>query len=132
MILVFPLLLVITSCAGEGTPVIAIEVTPLCVGADELMNPQQFNATIFVDGVKQSPDPDNSAVTWSVLGGDVNGTISNSNGSEGQYIPPDTVPPPASEVTIIATSNEDSQKQGQATVVLTGPCPDVPPPSIEF
>ncbi|HEX5034162.1 MAG TPA: hypothetical protein VFW62_06750, partial [bacterium] len=65
---------------------------------------------------------------WSVLGGDVNGVVT----ADGLYTAPNTVPPPAAQVTIIATSNEDNQKEGQATAVLTGECPVVPPPTLEF
>ena len=107
-------------CASSEA-LIAIEVNPLCV----VLQPgesRQFDATIFVDSVDQGVN--NSAVTWSVLGGDVNGVVSQS----GFYSSPDTVPPPAAQVNIIATSNDDVQKQGQATVILMStPSPDPNP-----
>jgi len=114
-----------SSCTGSNVSLIAVQVSPLCV----TLSPggtQQFNANIFVDDVDQGVD--NAAVTWSVLGGDVNGVVS----SAGLYTAPDTAPPPAAQVVVIATSNEDVQKQGRATVVLTGSCPDVPPPTQAF
>lgn len=121
ILLALPLLAVWKfGCASSNT-LIAIEVNPLCV----VLQPgesQQFDATIFADSVDQGVD--NAAVTWSVLGGDVNGVV-NQNGF---YVSPDTVPPPASQVNIIATSNEDPQKQGQATVILMStPSPDPNP-----
>ena len=106
------------SCGSANVARIGIVLSPICaevaVGAT-----QQFNATIFVDGVKQAPDPDNTAVTWSVDGGNVNGTID----AAGLYQAPNAVPPPADEVMVVATSKEDTQKEGQALVVLSGNCP---------
>lgn len=119
------------ACAGEGVPLVAVEVSPLCAPVAP-GGSQQFNATIFINSEVQAPDPDNAAVVWSVEGGDVNGTISNEAGSEGFYLAPDTVPPPAEGVTIIATSKEDNQKAGQGTAFLSGPCPEAPPFSIKF
>lgn len=98
-------------CAGEGNALIAIEVNPLCVVLQPGQS-QQFDATIFSDGVEQGID--NAAVTWSVLGGDVNGVVNDS----GFYTSPDTIPPPAPQVNIIATSKADTQKSGEATVIL--------------
>jgi len=114
----------IGACGNSNIPKIGIQVAPLCIEVAP-GGTQQFNATIFVDQVSQGVD--NSVVTWSVLGGDVNGTISNATGTQGLYTAPNTNPPPAVQVTIIATSNEDNQKQGQATAQLSGTCPAVPP-----
>jgi hypothetical protein len=105
----------IYSCAGSPTPLIAVLLAPQCVDNFSPGQTQQFNACIFVDNVRQ-PGFENSSVTWSVLGGDVNGTIT----QDGFYTAPNTNPPPSATVTIIATSNEDNQKQGQAMVVFTG------------
>lgn len=124
--ILFPGLLVVGGCAGTAIPRIGVTVNPLCVALSP-GGSAQFNATIFIDEVVQAPNPDNAGVTWSVLGGDVNGSISNAAGTEGFYVAPNTQPPPADEVGIIATSKEDDQKQGQATVILNGPCPTVPP-----
>lgn len=113
MLWMLPLTMVV-SCA-DGVPLIAVQVAPLCVDDFQPGQQQQFNACIFVDGVRQ-PGFENDAVTWSVLGGDVNGVITQA----GLYTAPNTQPPPAAEITIIATSIEDDQKQGQATVVFVG------------
>ncbi|HKY64495.1 MAG TPA: hypothetical protein VJR29_13895 [bacterium] len=113
------------ACGGSDIPKIAVQVEPLCAPVPPGAS-QQFNARIFVDSVDQGIN--NAAVTWSVLGGDVNGVVT----ADGLYTAPNTVPPPAAQVTIIATSNEDVQKEGQATAVLTGECPVVPPPTLEF
>ncbi len=112
-------------CSGSDIPLIAVQVAPLCVEVPS-GGSQQFDAQIFVDSVDQGID--NAAVTWSVFGGDVNGTITGT----GLYTAPDTVPPPATQVTVIATSIEDTQKAGQATAVLSGTCPVVPPPTVQF
>lgn len=104
-----------SSCAGGPLPLIAVELNPLCVQDFQPGQQQQFSACIFIDNVKQ-PGFENSSVTWSVLGGDVNGTIT----QDGLYTAPNTNPPPAAQVTIIATSIEDNQKQGQATVIFVG------------
>ncbi len=103
------------SCAGDDVPLIAVELNPLCVQDYSPGQQQQFNACIFINGVKQ-PGFENSSVTWSILDGDVNGSITQG----GLYTAPNTTPPPAPQITIIATSKEDSQKQGQATVIFTG------------
>ncbi|MFO1464125.1 MAG: hypothetical protein U1F66_10150 [bacterium] len=115
------------ACSTSNIPRIGIQIEPLCAAVASGAT-QQFNARIFVDEVDQGID--NSAVTWSVFGGDVNGTIT----ATGLYTAPNTVPPPAVEVTILATSNETNQenRQGQATAVLSGSCPAVPPPTQSF
>jgi len=119
------------SCGSSNATKIAVQVSPLCVALAP-GGTQQFQANIFVDDVDQGVN--NAAVDWTVLGGDVNGIISNDSGSQGLYTAPNTNPPPAAQVTIIATSTEKNQgnKQGQATVVLSGACPVVPPPTETF
>ncbi len=108
----------ISSCA-DTIPLIAVQIEPLCV---ELApgGTQQFNARLFIDSVDQGFQ--NSEVTWSVVGGDVNGVVSNDPGTEGFYQAPNTVPPPAAQVQIVAASKEDDQKSGLGTVVFTGQC----------
>ena len=132
---VFPALFLMGACAGTPFPLVAVEVNPLCASV-ALGGTQQFNATIFVNDVIQAPNPDNSAVIWSILGGGVNGTISNNAGSEGLYQAPATQPPDIEFVTVMAlfkTANpEDEQKQGQASVFLDQPCPTVPPITMSF
>jgi hypothetical protein len=105
----------IFSCAGTPIPLIAILLAPQCVDNFNPGQTQQFNACVFIDNVRQ-PGFENGAVTWSVLGGDVNGTIT----QDGFYTAPNTNPPPAADVTIIAVSKEDEQKQGQAMVIFAG------------
>src|SRR4029077_7865975 len=58
----------------------------------------------------------NAAVTWSVVGGASNGTISTS----GLYTAPATVPNPP-QGTVTATAQADSTKSASATVTVTGP-----------
>ena len=118
-------------CSASNFPLIAVQVDPVCVGDVAFGEQVQFNATIFIDGVEQAPNPDNAAVTWSVLGGGLNGTISNAAGSQGLYTAPDATPPDVEFVTVIATSNEDSQKQDQSSIFINQPCPEVPPFSQE-
>ncbi len=130
-LLSFFLLLGVGACSPADVPLIAIQVNPLCVGNVDFGEQVQFSATIYVDGVEQAPNPDNSAVTWTVLGGGLNGTVSNDVGTEGLYTAPDATPPDVEYVTVIATSNEDTQKQDQASVFINAPCPDVPPFSEE-
>ena len=113
------------ACSGSNLAKIGVVVDPLCAAVTP-GGTQQFNARIFVDDVDQGID--NSAVNWTVLGGDVNGIVD----ANGLYTAPDTNPPPAVEVTVIATSKEDDQKEGQATAVLSGACPVVPPPTQSF
>ena len=87
----FTISLTAVSCANSNIPKIAIQVEPLCV-AFAPGGTQQFNARIFVDDIDQGID--NNAVVWSVLGGDVNGVVSNDPGTAGFYSSPNTNPPP--------------------------------------
>lgn len=112
-------------CSGSDFAKVGIQVAPLCIEVPSGAS-QPFEATIFVNDVSQGVD--NAAVNWSVFGGDVNGVID----ANGVYTAPNTVPPPAVEVVIMATSKEDDQKEGQATAVLSGTCPVVPPVTQSF
>src|SRR5438045_3826125 len=79
------------ACAGSPVPRIGITLSPLCV----VLPPggtQQFDATVFIDEVSQGVE--NNAVSWSVLGGNVNGAVTNS----GFFTAPNTIPPPAPQV----------------------------------
>ena len=66
----------------------------------------QFTATVT--------GTSNTAVTWAVMGGASNGTIS----ATGLYTAPATVPNPAM-VTVMATSQANTSKSGSATVTVT-------------
>jgi len=67
----------------------------------------------FVATVDNATDP---TVTWAVIGGNPNGSISNT----GLYTAPNQVPNPA-QVTVRATSNEDPTKYDEAVVTVTTP-----------
>src|SRR5713101_7888582 len=102
------LLFILGGCGGSGSappPVqifVSISPTSAAVSAG---NNQQFNAS-----VTGTPNAD---VTWSVVGGTSNGTIS----TTGLYFAPTTVPTPA-QVTVTATSQADSSKSASATVII--------------
>ena len=107
------------SCGGTQVDLIAVQVTPLCVSLS-LGASQQFEATVFVNNVSQSDS--NTLVTWSVPS-NAYGTISNVEGSEGSYTAPNELPPDGNSIIITATSKSDSQKIGQATVLIEEACP---------
>lgn len=73
---------------------------------------QQFSATVSGSS--------NQAVTWSVVGGSANGTITTS----GFYTAPATVPNPA-QVTVVATSQADTTQSGAATVTVIAAIPSI-------
>ena len=89
----------------------SVQVVPQTVTL-QVNGVQQFNAT--VNGSS------NQAVTWSVVGGSANGTIT----SSGFYTAPATVPNPA-QVTVMATSQADTTQLGTATVTVVPPIPSV-------
>jgi hypothetical protein len=103
------MLLLFTGCSGGGgmktpTPVtvmVAPKVATVVVGQS-----QPFTAT--VSGTT------NMAVTWSVVGGAPNGSIT----AAGAYTAPASVPNPAT-VTVTATSQADATKSDSATVTVT-------------
>jgi hypothetical protein len=100
----------LAGCGGGGTPPpqeVSVNVTP---GTAQVQTGQtkQFTATVLGSS--------NTAVTWSVVGGDANGTIS----TAGLYTAPATVPSPAT-VTVKAVSQADTTRSGTATVTVTGP-----------
>ncbi len=96
----------LAGCAStsHNTPV-AVAVSPTAASV-VVTKTQQFTATVT--------GTSNTAVTWSVVGGAANGTISNA----GLYTAPATVPNPP-QVTVTATSQKDSTKTGSATVTVT-------------
>jgi hypothetical protein len=102
------LLLILGGCGGSGssTPPVQISVsispTSATVSAGST---QQFTA--HVTGTS------NAAVTWRVVGGATNGTIS----STGLYLAPTTIPTPA-QVAVTATSQADSSKSASASVTI--------------
>jgi len=91
--------------SGTAGKVISVSISPsgvnLVVGTT-----LQFTATVT--------DTFNQAVTWSVVGGSANGTIS----TAGLYTAPASVPSP-SQVTIMAVSQKDPTKSGSASVTVT-------------
>jgi hypothetical protein len=99
----------VVGCAGAAskTSPITISVAPTAASV-AVGNTQQFAATVT--------GTSNTAVTWTVLGGAANGTIS----STGLYTAPATVPNPP-QVTVNATGQADSTKSASATVTVTGP-----------
>ncbi|MGB9490739.1 MAG: hypothetical protein WCA92_09750 [Terriglobales bacterium] len=93
------------SGGGGGTTVTlspSIAIVPLAAQ-------QQFSATV-INGSSQG-------VTWTVNGGNANGSI---GVSSGLYTAPGIMPA-SSGVTVTATSQSDPSASGTATVTLTGP-----------
>jgi hypothetical protein len=97
---------IVAGCkSGTAGKVVSVSVSP--TGVDIVVGTtQQMTATIT--------DTFNTAVTWTVVGGSANGTIS----STGLYTAPATVPAPA-QVTITAISQKDTSKSGSATLTIT-------------
>jgi hypothetical protein len=86
------------------TAPVAVSITPTTANV-EAGATEQFTANVT--------GTDNANVTWSVVGGDANGTISGT----GLYTAPATVPNPAT-VTIKAVSQADTTKSATATVTV--------------
>src|SRR4029077_881953 len=99
----------LAGCAGTSSKTTAITISVAPTAASVAVgNTQQFAATVM--------GTSNTAVTWSVVGGASNGTISTS----GLYTAPATVPNPP-QVTLTTTAQADSTKSASATVTVTGP-----------
>jgi hypothetical protein len=102
------LLFTLGGCGGSGNSTLQ---GPISVGISPPSatitagNNQQFTAS-----VTGTP---NTSVTWSVVGGSSNGTIS----ATGLYFAPTTVPTPA-QVSVTATSQADPSKSASATVTI--------------
>jgi hypothetical protein len=95
-----------TGCkSGTAGKVISVQVSPTDVNV-VISTTLQFSATVT--------DTNNRVVTWSVVGGSANGTIS----TTGLYTAPATVPSPPL-VTIMAVSAKDRTKSGSAQVTIT-------------
>jgi hypothetical protein len=93
-------------CGGSShTTAISVSVMPTTATV-AVGKTQQFAATVT--------GSTNTAVTWSVVGGVSNGTIS----TTGLYTAPATVPNPP-QVTVTATAQADSRKSANATVTVT-------------
>ena len=91
--------------SGTAGKVISVSISP--TGVDVVIGKTaQFTATVI--------DTTNQAVTWNVVGGSGEGTIS----ATGLYTAPATVPTPA-QVTVTATSQKDPTKSATATVTVT-------------
>jgi hypothetical protein len=105
-LLTLSFLLVFAGCkTGTAGKVVTVTVDPTGINI-VTSTTQQFNATVR--------DTFNTAVAWSVAGGDANGTIS----TAGLYTAPKNVPNPP-QVVIIATSQKDTSKTGTATITIT-------------
>jgi hypothetical protein len=95
-----------TGCkSGTAGKVISVQVSPTSVNV-VISTTLQFQAVVT--------DTNNQGVTWSVVGGSANGTIS----TAGLYTAPATVPSPAL-VTIMAVAAKDKTKSGSAQVTIT-------------
>ena len=98
----------LAGCAGTSSKTTAITISVAPTAASVAVgNTQQFAATVM--------GTSNTAVTWSVVGGASNGTISTS----GLYTAPATVPNPP-QVTLTATAQADSTKSAPVAVTVTG------------
>lgn len=100
----------VVSCGGgnSGTvsPVISVRVS---TSATSVVAGQQAQFTATVTGTT------NTSVTWLVVGGAANGTIS----ASGLYTAPAVVPNPAL-VTVTATLQADPTKSGSGSITVTG------------
>jgi hypothetical protein len=106
LVCILCLLSFVTGCkSGTAGKVISVSISPndvkLVVGTT-----LQFTATVT--------DTFNQAVTWSLVGGNANGTIS----ATGLFTAPASVPSPP-QVTIMAVSQKDPTKSASATVTIT-------------
>ncbi len=110
LLLELAVLPLVVSC-GSGTtgtvsPVISVRVT---ASATSVAAGQQAQFTATVTGTT------NTSVTWLVVGGAADGTIS----ASGLYTAPAVVPNPA-VVTVTATSQADPTKSGSGSITVTG------------
>ena len=107
LLFVFSVLPFAISCGSSGTvsPVISVSVS---AGATSVVvgKTTQFTATVM--------GTTNTAVTWLVVGGAANGSIS----ASGLYTAPAVVPNPAL-VNVTATSKADMTKSGSASITVT-------------
>jgi hypothetical protein len=105
----------VVSCGGGTTgtvsPVISVRVS---TSATSVAAGQQAQFTATVTGTT------NTSVTWLVVGGAADGTIS----ASGLYTAPAVVPNPAL-VTVTATSQADPTKSGSGSITVTGTSPNI-------
>ncbi len=110
LLLELAVLPLVVSCGGgtSGTvsPVISVRVT---ASVTSVAAGQQAQFTATVTGTT------NTSVTWLVVGGAADGTIS----ASGLYTAPAVVPNPA-VVTVTATSQADPTKSGSGSITVTG------------
>jgi hypothetical protein len=98
--------IVLAGCkSGTAGKIISVQVTPTGINL-VVSTTQQFKAVVT--------DTDDQLVTWTVVGGSANGTVS----STGLYTAPATVPSPAL-VTVMAVADKDKTKSGSAQVTVT-------------
>src|SRR5262249_9881409 len=100
----------LAACGGGGNSggtVQTIAVSAMAAAATVAVG-QTDQFTAAVTGTSDT------AVTWAVMGGAANGTIS----PTGLYTAPANVPNPAT-VTVTATSQANSSKSGSATITVT-------------
>jgi hypothetical protein len=98
----------VVSCGGSGTVTPAVNVR-VSTSATSVATGQKAQFTATVTGTT------NTSVTWIVVGGAADGTISTS----GLYTAPAAVPNPAL-VTVTATSQADPTKSGSSSITVTG------------
>jgi len=119
-----PLALLSGCGSGEGAPpppAISVSVSPASASLPAgTAQGQQFTATV-------TNDPSNRGVNWAIIGciggPSVCGSVSPASTASGVptiYMPPPTVPNPAS-LNITATSVADSTKSGFASMTITSP-----------
>src|SRR5882724_11294247 len=105
----------VVSCGGgttgTGSPVISVRVS---TSGTSIAAGQQAQFTATVTGTT------NTSVTWLVVGGAADGTIS----ASGLYTAPAVVPNPAL-VTVTATSQADPTKSGSGSITVTGTSPNI-------
>jgi hypothetical protein len=110
LVLLALVVIVAAGCkSGTAGKVISVLVQPTSVSV-RVGTTAQFTAIVT--------DTSNQAVTWSVVGGAANGTISGA----GLYTAPAAVPSPP-QVTIMAVSQKDKTKSATALVTVTTTSP---------
>lgn len=105
-----PNLSVALSGTGVASSPVAVAVTPASVST-VVNSSQQFTASVS--------GSTNTAVTWSVSGAGCSGTSCGTISQSGLYTAPSAVPSPA-DITVKATSQQDTSKTASATVQIIG------------
>ena len=99
----------LVSCNGTISPAVSVAISP-ATATVSIDKTQQFTAT--VTGISDS------AVTWAVVGGASNGTVTQT----GLYSAPAIAPTPP-QVTVTATSQANTSKSASATVMVIAASP---------